>query len=54
MIGEILRGNTLNRFMENIDGISPKVLTERLENSSEWESSGEELCQSILSEWNII
>jgi len=28
---EILRGNTqFNRFMENIGGISPKVLTERL------------------------
>jgi DNA-binding HxlR family transcriptional regulator len=31
IIREILRGNTqFNRFMENIDGISPKVLTERL------------------------
>jgi DNA-binding HxlR family transcriptional regulator len=31
VIREILRGNTqFNRFMENIDGISPKVLTERL------------------------
>jgi DNA-binding HxlR family transcriptional regulator len=30
-IREILRGNTqFNRFMENIGGISPKVLTERL------------------------
>lgn len=31
IIREILRGNTqFNRFMENIKGISPKVLTERL------------------------
>ena len=31
VIREILRGNTqFNRFRENIDGISPKVLTERL------------------------
>ena len=31
IIREILRGSTqFNRFMENIDGISPKVLTERL------------------------
>jgi DNA-binding HxlR family transcriptional regulator len=31
IIREILRGNTqFNRFMENIGGISPKVLTERL------------------------
>jgi DNA-binding HxlR family transcriptional regulator len=31
IIREILRGNThFNRFMENIDGITPKVLTERL------------------------
>jgi DNA-binding HxlR family transcriptional regulator len=31
IIREILRGNTqFNRFMENIVGISPKVLTERL------------------------
>jgi DNA-binding HxlR family transcriptional regulator len=31
IIKEILRGNTqFNRFMENITGISPKVLTERL------------------------
>jgi DNA-binding HxlR family transcriptional regulator len=31
VIREILRGNTqFNRFMENIEGISPKVLTERL------------------------
>src|SRR5919199_2557573 len=31
IIREILRGNTqFNRFMENIEGISPKVLTERL------------------------
>jgi len=31
VIREILRGNTqFNRFMENIKGISPKVLTERL------------------------
>ena len=31
IIREILRGHTqFNRFMENIDGISPKVLTERL------------------------
>jgi DNA-binding HxlR family transcriptional regulator len=31
IIREILRGNTqFNRFMENIQGISPKVLTERL------------------------
>jgi DNA-binding HxlR family transcriptional regulator len=31
IIREILRGNIqFNRFMENIDGISPKVLTERL------------------------
>lgn len=31
IIREILRGITkFNRFMENIDGISPKVLTERL------------------------
>jgi DNA-binding HxlR family transcriptional regulator len=31
IIREILRGNTqFNRFMENIRGISPKVLTERL------------------------
>jgi DNA-binding HxlR family transcriptional regulator len=31
IIREILRGNTqFNRFMENINGISPKVLTERL------------------------
>ena len=31
IIREILRGNTqFNRFMENIEGISPKVLTGRL------------------------
>jgi|SRR5215831_8404434 len=31
IIREILRGNTqFNRFMDNIEGISPKVLTERL------------------------
>ena len=31
IIREILRGNTqFNRFMENIQSISPKVLTERL------------------------
>ena len=31
IIREILRGNTqFNRFMENIEGISPKVLTEHL------------------------
>ena len=31
IIREILRGNAqFNRFMENIEGISPKVLTERL------------------------
>jgi DNA-binding HxlR family transcriptional regulator len=31
IIREILRGNTqFNRFMENIEGISPKVLTQRL------------------------
>jgi DNA-binding HxlR family transcriptional regulator len=31
IIREILRGNTqFNRFMKNIEGISPKVLTERL------------------------
>jgi DNA-binding HxlR family transcriptional regulator len=31
IIREVLRGNTqFNRFMENIKGISPKVLTERL------------------------
>jgi DNA-binding HxlR family transcriptional regulator len=31
IIREILRGKTqFNRFMENIQGISPKVLTERL------------------------
>ena len=31
IIREILRGYTqFNRFMENIDGISPKVLTERM------------------------
>ena len=31
IIREILRGNIqFNRFMENIKGISPKVLTERL------------------------
>jgi DNA-binding HxlR family transcriptional regulator len=31
ILGEILRGNTqFNRFMDNIEGISPKVLTERL------------------------
>jgi DNA-binding HxlR family transcriptional regulator len=31
IIREILRGNTqFNRFMENIKGISPKVLTQRL------------------------
>jgi DNA-binding HxlR family transcriptional regulator len=31
IIREILRGNTqFNRFIENIEGISPKVLTERL------------------------
>jgi DNA-binding HxlR family transcriptional regulator len=31
ILREILRGNTqFNRFMENITGISPKVLTERL------------------------
>jgi DNA-binding HxlR family transcriptional regulator len=31
IIREILRGNTqFNRFMENIEGLSPKVLTERL------------------------
>src|ERR687885_1741028 len=31
IIREILRGNTqFNRFMENIQGITPKVLTERL------------------------
>jgi DNA-binding HxlR family transcriptional regulator len=31
IIREILRGNAqFNRFMENITGISPKVLTERL------------------------
>jgi DNA-binding HxlR family transcriptional regulator len=31
IVREILRGNTqFNRFMENIQGISPKVLTERL------------------------
>jgi DNA-binding HxlR family transcriptional regulator len=31
IIREILRGNTqFNRFLENIEGISPKVLTERL------------------------
>lgn len=31
IIREILRGRTqFNRFMENIEGITPKVLTERL------------------------
>jgi DNA-binding HxlR family transcriptional regulator len=31
IIREILKGNTqFNRFLENIEGISPKVLTERL------------------------
>jgi DNA-binding HxlR family transcriptional regulator len=31
IIREILRGSTqFNRFMENIEGITPKVLTERL------------------------
>lgn len=31
VIREILKGNTqFNRFLENIEGISPKVLTERL------------------------
>ena len=31
IIREMLRGHTqFNRFMENIEGISPKVLTERL------------------------
>jgi DNA-binding HxlR family transcriptional regulator len=31
IIREILRGNTqFNRFIKNIDGITPKVLTERL------------------------
>ena len=31
IIREILRGNTqFNRFMENIEGLTPKVLTERL------------------------
>ena len=31
IIREILRGNRqFNRFMENIEGLSPKVLTERL------------------------
>jgi len=31
ILREILRGNTqFNRFMDNIEGISPKVLTERL------------------------
>ena len=31
IIREIFRGNTqFNRFMENIEGITPKVLTERL------------------------
>jgi DNA-binding HxlR family transcriptional regulator len=31
IIREILRGHTqFNRFMENIEGITPKVLTERL------------------------
>src|SRR5215831_7490705 len=31
IIREILRGHTqFNRFLENIEGISPKVLTERL------------------------
>ena len=31
IIREILRGNThFNSFMKNIDGITPKVLTERL------------------------
>ncbi len=31
IIREILRGHTqFNRFIENIDGITPKVLTERL------------------------
>jgi DNA-binding HxlR family transcriptional regulator len=31
IIREILRGNRqFNRFMENIEGVSPKVLTERL------------------------
>jgi DNA-binding HxlR family transcriptional regulator len=31
IIREILKGNTqFNRFLENIKGISPKVLTERL------------------------
>jgi DNA-binding HxlR family transcriptional regulator len=31
IIREILRGNSqFNRFMQNIEGISPKVLTERL------------------------
>ena len=48
IIREILRGNTqFNRFMENIEGISPKGPTERLRELEQLGIIGEELYQSI-------
>ena len=49
-LGEILRGNTqFNRFMDNIEGISPKVLTERLRELERLELLGEESYQNTQS-----
>ena len=50
IIREILRGSTqFNRFMENIEGISPKVLTERLRELEKLEI----LKRRIVSEYPI-
>src|SRR5919112_898026 len=50
IIREILRGHTqFNRFMENIEGITPKVLTERLR---ELESQGI-IRRKIVSEYPV-
>ena len=49
-IREILRGNTqFNRFMDNIEGISPKVLTERLRELERLGIIGEESYQNTQS-----
>jgi len=50
IIREILRGHTqFNRFLENIEGISPKVLTERLRELERLGIIREKLYQSIRS-----
>ena len=55
IIREILRGNTqFNRFMENIEGISPKVLTQRLRELDSLESLVGESYPSIQSWYNIV